>query len=76
MRYWYIDSANYVSLLLLDKGYYDYDYERTEKPKVVVDWEKTIKSDEEVSNILAMFGMGPKVKGDEDLQQFILKEET
>ena len=25
-RYWYIDSTNYTNFILMDKGYYDYDY--------------------------------------------------
>ena len=27
LRYWHFDSADYITLMLLDKGYYDYDYE-------------------------------------------------
>ncbi len=32
LRYWFIDTENYLTLGLLDKGYYDYDYE-TPKPQ-------------------------------------------
>lgn len=28
MRYWYLDTENMVSFMLMDKGYYDYDYEK------------------------------------------------
>ena len=62
-------------MLLLDKGYYDYDFEVVEKPKVVTDWEKTIKSDEEVQNILNIFGMGKKKEMTlEETQEHILKQ--
>ena len=64
-------------MLLLDKGYYDYDYQQVEKPIV---WEDSIKSDEEVSDMLAMFGMGPKVHKDpetiEEIQEYIIKQES
>ena len=64
-------------MLLLDKGYYDYDFQKVEKP---IAWEDTIKSDEEVSDMLAMFGMGPKVhkapETDEEIQNYIIKEES
>ena len=61
MRYWYIDSDNYITFMLLDKGYYDYDYEKTDPVGPVVNWEDTIKSEEEVADMLSIFGMGPKV---------------
>ena len=64
-------------MLLLDKSYYDYDYERAEAP---VRWEDTIKTDEEVSDMLAMFGMGPKAQKTpetiEEIQEYIIKQEN
>ena len=75
-RYWYLDSANYVTMMLLDKGYFDYDYEKTEK---VVKWEDTVRSDDEIRDIMAGFGIGvkreKKPKTLEELQQYIIKEE-
>lgn len=62
-------------MLLLDKGYYDYDYEKTAAPTPVVDWEDTIKSEEEVNDILSMFGLGQRATEEENLQEFIIKEE-
>lgn len=65
--------------MLLDKGYFDYDFERTEAVAPIVNWEDTIKSDEEVADMLAMFGFGPKFKKPKDLeelQQYIMKEES
>lgn len=61
--------------MLTDKSYYDYDYEETEESKVVTDWESTIKTDEEVNDILNIFGMGKKKTEEEKLQDFIIKEE-
>lgn len=58
-------------MILTDKGYYDYDYEQIDAP--AVDWEQTIKSDEEVQNILSIFGMGKSKE--EQLQSYIIKEE-
>lgn len=26
LRYWWIDTENYTSFMLMDKGFYDYDY--------------------------------------------------
>lgn len=62
-------------MILIDKGYYDYDFEAQEKPIV---WEDTVKSDEEAANIAAMFGIGRKTspKTEEEYQEFILKEEN
>lgn len=72
-RYWYVDSVNFVTMMLLDKGYYDYDAEKVESK---VRWEDTVKSDEEVANLLSMFGMGPKAqkpKNEEEVQNYLLK---
>lgn len=64
-------------MILLDKGYFDYDYEKAEKPDIPVNWEDTIKSEEEVSGILAAFGMQAKwekPKTEEEVQSYILKQ--
>lgn len=61
--------------MLLDKGYFDYDYEKVERPAPAVDWESTIKSDEEVAEILSIFGVGQqKPQTDEEIQQYILNQ--
>lgn len=75
MRYWYLDSANMVMLQLFDKGYYDYDFEIVKKE---IRWEDTVRSDEEIRNIMAGFGIGTaKKKMDtEQLQSYIIKEEN
>lgn len=80
LRYWYIDSANYVTMLLLDKGYYDYDFEKTEPVEKPVLWEDTIKSDEEVRGLLAGFGFSQfkekKPETLEEIQNHIIKQES
>ena len=67
-------------MLLLDKGYYDYDYEKTDKPVVQKDWAETRKSDEEVRNLMAGFGIGvprqQEPKTLEEIQNYIRKEEN
>ena len=76
LRYWYIDSANYVTLLLLDKGYYDYDFEKAKAPEKP--WEETRRSDEEVRNILVGFGFNhlaeKKPESLEDIQDHIINQ--
>ena len=49
-----MDSANYVTLMLLDKSYYDYDYERPPRKVENV----APKSKEETLKQLARFGVG------------------
>lgn len=53
LRYWYLDSADYVTLMLMDKGFYDYDYSepKPRKPKRPID--TTLMSDDEVAAILS-----------------------
>ena len=70
LRYWYLDTANIVNLYLIDKGYYDYDFEKFKKPIL---FETTRKSDEEVSALMRKFGIGQKLSA-EDLQTMARKE--
>lgn len=53
-NYWYLETAEFVSMQLIDKGYYDYDYEEP-KPKQVFRKERT---EAEEKNIFARFGFG------------------
>lgn len=69
----YLDSVNLVSMILTDKGYYDYDYEEEEKLLLV---SETKKSKKEINAILRNFGLPVEQVKDEELQQFIIKEET
>ena len=79
-RYWYVDSANYVTMLLLDKGYYDYDHEAKEQEAPIQLWEDTVKSDEEVRGILAGFGFSQFTekmpKTIDEIQEHIIKQES
>jgi len=60
-------------MILVDKGYYDYDFE--EPPKKEQELTGQGKSDEEVRDALLKFGFGhlKKEKTDEELQDYILK---
>lgn len=65
-------------MLLLDKGYFDYDFERSEKEEVVT-YEDTARSDEEIREIMAGFGIGVQRKKPEtleDIQNHIIKQES
>lgn len=79
-RYWYLDSVNYVTLLLLDKGYYDYDHVQPEEKKRIVTYEESVKSDEEVCNLLAGFGLkqfaNKKPKTIDEIQKHIIEQES
>lgn len=64
-------------LMLIDKGYYDYDFEVVEKQ---ITFESTIKTDEEVAEMTSRFGFGKKQKKlsemtAEELQAHAIKEE-
>ena len=63
-------------MLLLDKGYFDYDYEKVEAQKEIVNWEDTLKSDEEVADMMAMFGFGgckKKPETTEEIQEYLMQ---
>lgn len=61
--------------MLIDKSYYDYDYERIKsKPKQAL-YEDTVKSESEIRGLLARFGIGkPKDESIEELQELAMKE--
>ena len=62
-------------MMLLDKGYFDYDYVKSERENR---WEDTVRTDEEIREIMAGFGIGVprKPKTLEEIQRYIIKEET
>lgn len=73
LRYWYIDTANMVQMMLIDKGYYDYDFE-FETPLILVS--NTRKTKEEINQILRNFGLPVEEQTeDEKLQEHIMMEE-
>ena len=77
MRYWYLDTANQVTMMLVDKGYYDYDFERVKAVKQIL-YEDTVKNEEETRNLLARFGIGKKTeeKSIEELQEYVMSENS
>lgn len=59
LRSWWLDTENYITWMLLDKGYYDYDY--TEPKEHFIrrkTYEESVRSDSEVKDILSRFGWG------------------
>ena len=69
-----MDSADYITLMLMDKGYYDYDYEAPKQIKRKKTYEESRKSDKEVRDMLRKFGWGKKHTA-EQLQAEVLEEE-
>ena len=61
--------------MLVDKGYYDYDFERKKEKVRQALYEDTVKSDDEVRSWLARFGIGQKPSESlEELQELAMKE--
>lgn len=69
-------------MMLVDKGYYDYDFERKKEKVRQALYEDTVKSESEVRGLLARFGIGTKVADSverseeslEELQEMAMKE--
>ena len=62
-------------MMLVDKGYYDYDFERIKAKIKQALYEDTVKSESDVRNMLARFGIGkPKEESLEELQELAMKE--
>jgi hypothetical protein len=63
-------------MMLVDKGYYDYDFERV-KANTQLLYEDTVKSDSEVRGLLSRFGIGkPKEQSIEELQEYVMSENS
>lgn len=63
-------------MMLVDKGYYDYDFERVEANAQLL-YEDTVKSDSEVRGLLSRFGIGkPKEQSIEELQEYVMSENS
>lgn len=56
-------------MILIDKGYFDYDFQKAPERKA----ERKEKSREELQNILAGFGFSQFKKTEEEIQEHILK---
>lgn len=52
LRYWYLDSADFISLMLVDKGYYDYDFTEPKRRRRSTANVK-LMSDDEVAAVLS-----------------------
>ena len=65
-------------MLLLDKGYFDYDYEKVGILEPERDWVETVRSKEEVEDMVASFGIGrkkpKKPETDEEIREYILNQ--
>lgn len=62
--------------MLIDKGYYDYDYKFIEKPVVA---ESTVMSDDKLQKVMSKFGFGSRKKdiksmNMEELQSYAMKQ--
>lgn len=71
LRYWRLDSADYVLMMLMDKGYYDYEAVK-EKPELTAE-DREIWSSERLN---AIFRVKPKKKAftPEELQAEVMAE--
>ena len=63
-------------MMLIDKGYYDYDYQEPSKEKKVL--MNSVKNDEELKLLLRHLGIEPNKKSEtaEDLQRIAMAEEN
>lgn len=71
-------------MMLVDKGYYDYDFERKKEKVRRALYEDTVKSESEVRGLLARFGIGQAKVADsaepsdgeslEELQEMAMKQ--
>ena len=64
-------------MMLVDKGCYDYDFERVKAVAKPILVEDTMKSEEETRSLLARFGFGitePKEESLEELQKMAIKQ--
>lgn len=60
--------------MLVDKGYYDYDFERKKEVAKQVLYEDTVKSESEVRGLLARFGIGAKAADSAERSEESLEE--
>lgn len=66
--------------MLIDKGYYDYDFKATQKKPERILFEDTVKTEEQTISMLARFGIGiakkkePKDMDMEELQEYAMND--
>ena len=67
-------------MMLIDKGYYDYDFEYVKKAQPQLLWEDTVKTEAQTKSLLARFGIAIETKQDdmsiEELQQYVMNENS
>lgn len=61
-------------MMLIDKGYYDYDYKEIEKEEPIVTYNS--KQGAEQKTLLAKFGIGNQSTTAEQLQQQVMNDIT
>ena len=61
-------------MMLIDKGYYDYDFKAAPKKPVVILFEDTVKDEVQTRNMLARFGIGTAQKNPKDMNMEELQE--
>lgn len=63
-------------MMLIDKGYYDYDYERKEPKFKQALYEDTVKNEEDTLSMLSRFGIGATHKEEsmDELQELAMKQ--
>lgn len=52
LRYWWLDTENYVTLMLADKGYHDYDYTEPPVKRKLTPAQRQIWSDSKLASLL------------------------
>ena len=55
--------------MLIDKGYYDYDFEHKKAVAKQMLYEETVKNESEVRGLLARFGIGNAKRSEESLEE-------
>lgn len=67
-------------MMLIDKGYYDYDFKAVPKKPTIILFEDTVKDEVQTRSMLARFGIGtaaqkdPKDMDMEELQEYAMNE--
>lgn len=74
LRYWYLDSADFVTLMLMDKGYYDYDYEPVKKKPELTAEDKELLTAEKLDALLGVKRINPKPLNPEEIQRAVMAD--
>lgn len=67
LRYWYLDSADFIAMMAIDKSYFDYDYE--EKARKYAKSNKPKRTAQQQKAILQRFGFGNVKTAQEVIEQ-------